>query len=226
MCSAPSLVAGADAAVVAGQIGRLPHPMSVVVVRCPFGFPAAVEDALAAFRFAAEQATTLGVDPGRIAVGGDSAGGNLAAVVSQLALAEGGERPAFQLLFYPVTDLSTKHASYRLFAEGFFLTEQQMDWYRGHYLPDEAAARDPRASPLLAKELAGLPPAYLATAGFDPLRDEGEAYAARLREAGVPTALRRHAGLVHGFCNALSLGRHPRQAMEEAARALREALAR
>ena len=187
-------------------------------------FPAAVEDALAAFRFASDQAASLGVDAGRIAVGGDSAGGNLAAVVSQLAVSEGGPRPAFQLLFYPVTDLSTKHASYRLFAEGFFLTEQQMDWYRGHYLPDEAAARDPRASPLVARDLAGLAPAYLATAGFDPLRDEGEAYGARLREAGVPTTLRRHAGLVHGFCNALSLGRRAREAMGEAARALRDAL--
>ncbi len=189
-------------------------------------FPAAVDDALAAFRFAADRATSLGVDPARIAVGGDSAGGNLAAVVSQLARGEAGTGPAFQLLFYPVTDLSTKHPSYRLFADGFFLTEGQMDWYRGHYLPDEAAARDPRASPLLAADLSRLPPAYVATAGFDPLRDEGEAYAARLRDAGVPTTLRRHAGLIHGFCNALSLGRRARAAMAEAALALRQALAR
>jgi acetyl esterase len=189
-------------------------------------FPAAVEDALAAFHFAAEQATDLGVDAARIAVGGDSAGGNLAAVVAQLARAEGAGQPAFQLLFYPVTDLSTKHPSYSLFSDGFFLTERQMDWYRGHYLPDEAAARDPRASPLLAADLTGLPPAYVATAGFDPLRDEGEAYAARLRDAGVPTTLHRHAGLIHGFCNVLSLGRRAREAMTGAARALGQALAR
>jgi acetyl esterase len=183
-------------------------------------FPAAVDDALAAFRWAAAAADALGVDPARIAVAGDSAGGNLAAVTARLAARDAGPRPALQLLIYPVTDLSTKHPSYATFAEGFFLTAAEMDWYRGHYLPDAAAARDPRASPLLADGLGGLPPAIVLTAGFDVLRDEGEAYARRLEAAGVPVQLRRHAGLIHGFTNATSTSRGARAAMAEAARAL------
>jgi acetyl esterase len=188
-------------------------------------FPAAVDDALAAFRWAAGAAAGLGFDPARVGVAGDSAGGNLAAVVAQLAVAAGGARPAAQLLVYPVTDLSTKHASYRLFADGFFLTEKEMDWYRGHYLPEEAAARDPRASPLLAPDLAGLPPAIVLTAGFDVLRDEGEAYARRMEAAGARVRLRRHPGLIHGFCNATATSRPARAAMAEAARLLAAALA-
>ena len=187
-------------------------------------FPAAVDDSLAAFRFAAEHAGDLGADPAAVAVGGDSAGGNLAAVVSQLAVAEGGPVPAFCLSFYPVTDLSAKRASYRLFREGFVLTEDHMDWYRMHYLPDEAAALDPRASPLLAEDLSGLPPTYIATAGFDPLRDEGEEYARRLREAGVPIALRRHTDLIHGFVNAVGSTHFGLAAMREAVGALRVGL--
>jgi acetyl esterase len=188
-------------------------------------FPAAVDDALAAFRFGAEHARDLGADPQALAIGGDSAGGNLAAVVSQLAVSDGERAPAFTLNIYPVTDLSEKRPSYRLFREGFLLTEAQMDWYRDHYLPDEAVALDPRASPLLAEDLSGLPPTYIATAGFDPLRDEGEAYGQRLREAGVPVALRRHPGLVHGFCNGVGSTRFGRAAMHEAAGALRVGLA-
>jgi acetyl esterase len=125
-------------------------------------------------------------------------------------------------MIYPVTDLSEKRESYRLFADDFVLTEEHMDWYRGHYLPEEDAARDPRASPLLAGDLSGLPPSYIATAGFDPLRDEGEEYARRLREAGVPVALRRHpSGLVHGFFNAVGSTSFGRLAMQEAVGALR-----
>jgi acetyl esterase len=183
-------------------------------------FPAAVEDALAAFRFAAEHAGDLGADPRALSIGGDSAGGNLAAVVSQLTVAEDGPAPAFTLILYPVTDLSEKRPSYRLFREGFLLTEAHMDWYRDHYLSDEAAALDPRASPLLAEDLSGLPPTYIATAGFDPLRDEGEEYGRRLRETGVPVALRRHPGLIHGFCNGVGSTRFGRAAMQEAAGAL------
>jgi acetyl esterase len=119
-----------------------------------------------------------------------------------------------------------KRPSYRLFAEGPVLTEAQMDWYRSNYLPDEASALDPRASPILAEDLAGLPPTYLATAGFDPLRDEGEDYARRLREAGVAVVLRRHPGLVHGFVNAVGSTRFGRAAMAEAVGALRMGLAR
>lgn len=188
-------------------------------------FPAAVDDCVAAFRWAAAHAEELGSDPARIAVGGDSAGGNLSAVVAQATARDEGPRPAMQLLLYPVTDLSTKHASYRLFAEGFFLTEKQMDWYRGHYLADESDARDPRASPLLARDLRGLAPAYVVTAGFDPLRDEGERYARRLEEAGTRVVLRRHEGLVHGFANVPDLGVATRRAMDEVCSALREGLA-
>ena len=189
-------------------------------------FPAAVEDAFSSFFFAAEHAAEIGGDPARIAVGGDSAGGNLAAVVSQLARAQGGPLPSFTLMFYPATDLSRKRRSYELFREGFFLTEAAMDWFRGHYLPNEEAARDPRASPLLADDLTGLPPAYLVTAGFDVLRDEGEEYARRLREAGVAVALRRHPGIVHGIVNALGIGHVGRGVLQDAAGALRVGLAR
>jgi len=146
-------------------------------------------------------AAAHGLDAGRIAVAVDSAGGNLAAVVSQLACRDGGVRPAAQLLIYPATDLSTKHPSYALFPSGFFLTAAEMDWYRGHYLPSDDAARDPRASPLLAADLTGLPPAIVLTAGFDVLRDEGEAYAKRLRAARVDVYAHRFPGLTHGFCN-------------------------
>ena len=183
-------------------------------------FPAAVDDALAAFHWAATEARALGFDPARVAVAGDSAGGNLAAVVSLVATREGGRRPAAQMLIYPVTDLANRHASYRLFAEGFFLTAAEMEWYIGHYLPNRSAARDPRASPLLAPDLSGLPSALVLTAGFDPLRDEGEAYAARLEAAGVRVWCRRFPGLVHGFCNTTSVIRSGRAAMEEAAREL------
>jgi len=187
-------------------------------------FPAAVEDAVAAFRYAVDNAASLGVDPAAIGVGGESAGGNLTAVVAQITTAEPGPAPAFQLMFFPVTDLSTKHPSYRLFPTGFFLTEAQMDWYRDHYLTDPAHAFDPRVSPLLAEDISGLPPAYLAVAGFDPLRDEGEAYARRLKQAGVPVTLRRHSGLIHGIINATGVGRAGRDALLEAAGALRVGL--
>jgi len=189
-------------------------------------FPAAVEDSLAAFRWAHENAADLGADPDAVAVGGDSAGGNLTAVVGQVTAADGGPVPAFLLIIYPATDLSEKRRSVKLFSEGFLLTESDMDWYTAHYLPDDDAARDPRASPLLAEDLTGLPPAYVVTAGFDPLRDEGEAYAARLREAGVPVALRRHRGLIHGFANMTGVGRTGRAAMLEAVGALRVGVSR
>ena len=188
-------------------------------------FPVAVDDALAAFEWAVANAASLGADPARIAVGGDSAGGNLAAVVSRLARDRGGPTPAMQLLIYPVIDLSLKRPSYHRFSEGFFLTQADMDWYRDHYLPSEHAVDDPRVSPLLADDLAGLPPAYIATAGFDPLRDEGEAYAEALRAAGVPAALQRHASLVHGFANLTAVVPAGRTAMLEVAGALRMGLA-
>jgi acetyl esterase len=188
-------------------------------------FPAAIEDALAAFRFAQDNATEFGADPARVAVGGDSAGGNLAAGVACLAADNGGRAPAFQLLFYPWLDLSRKRVSYDLFGDGFYLTEAELDWYRGHYVTGPADVLDPRCSPLLISDLAGVAPAYIATAGFDPLRNEGEEYAARLRSAGVPVALRRHRGLIHAFVNAIGIGNIGRDALLEAAGALRVGLA-
>jgi acetyl esterase len=185
-------------------------------------FPAAVDDAVAAFRWAACEASALGCDPAHVAVAGDSAGGNLSAVVSLVTTREGGVRPAAQLLIYPATDLVNRHPSYRLFADGFFLTAAEMDWYTAHYLPTAETGRDPRASPLLAPDLAGLPPALVLTAGFDPLRDEGEAYAKRLNDAGVRVWLRRYPGLIHGFCNMTSISRTGRAAMLETARRLAE----
>jgi acetyl esterase len=188
-------------------------------------FPAAVDDAVAAFRWAVGAAARLGFDADRLAVAGDSAGGNLAAVVSWVTTRNGGPAPAGQLLIYPVTDLSTKHPSYALFSTGFFLTAAEMDWYRGHYLPSEDAARDPRASPLLAPDLTRLPPAIVLTAGFDVLRDEGEAYAERLRAAGVPVDVRRLPGLIHGFCNTTPTSRGAHEAMTDASRRLATLLA-
>jgi acetyl esterase len=187
-------------------------------------FPAAADDALTAFKWVRDHAAELGAEPARVAVGGDSAGGNLAAVVAQAM--RGGEGPAFQLLFYPWLDLSAKRDSYRLFGQGFFLTEAQIDWYRAHYLGHDGDMSDPRCSPALAENLAGVASAYIATAGFDPLRDEGEEYASRLGDAGVRVALRRHSELIHGFINAVGIGQLGRDALLEAAGALRVGLAR
>lgn len=184
-------------------------------------FPAAPDDALAAFRFAVSRAADWGHDPGLIAVAGDSAGGNLAAVLCQDLRTAEETHPAFQLLFFPVTDLSTKHPSYAAFADGYFLTEKQMDWYRGHYLSGGQPATDPRVSPLLAEDLTGLPPAYVAVSGFDVLRDDGEAYARRMAAAGVRVALRRHDGLIHAFVNSTGVGSSSREAFLEACGALR-----
>ncbi|HEX3733642.1 MAG TPA: alpha/beta hydrolase [Solirubrobacterales bacterium] len=188
-------------------------------------FPAGVEDAWAGFAWAAANAAAMGVDPERIAVGGDSAGGNLAAVVSLLSRSGGGAVPAMQLLLYPVTDSGDDLPSRKLFAEGFLLTRDDMDTFERHYLPEGVDAADPRISVLQAPDLRGLPPAYVATAGFDPLRDEGEAYALRMREAGVHVALRRHPGLIHSFANETAISRTSRAAMLETAGALRMGLA-
>jgi acetyl esterase len=188
-------------------------------------FPAAAEDARAAFGWAHAHAAELGADPALVAVGGDSAGGNLAAVTSWQAARDGGPPPAFQLLIYPVTDVSVKRRSYELFAEGFLLTRAEMDWFVDHYAPSEADRSDPRLSVLLADDLSGLPPALVVTAGFDPLRDEGEAYVQALREAGNVVAHRRFAGLIHGFFNMSGVSRVSRDAVVETAGATRALLA-
>ncbi|HEU5474866.1 MAG TPA: alpha/beta hydrolase [Actinophytocola sp.] len=188
-------------------------------------FPTAPADALAAFEYAAEHAAELGADPAAIAVGGDSAGGNLAAVTSYQALRNGGPRPAFQLLYYPATDASRRYRSQDLFADGFFLTDEDIQWFNGNYFPDREMERDPLGSPLLADDLRGMPPTYLSTAGFDPLRDEGEAYAAKLREAGVPVVAHRIGDLIHGYVSLIGVGRRFREAVAESAGVLRAGLA-
>jgi acetyl esterase len=188
-------------------------------------FPAPVDDALAAFRDAVARAEELRADPERIAVAGDSAGGHLAAVTCQLCAADGGPAPAFQLLIYPATDFSREASSRLLFAEGFILTKEEMDWYEEHFLTSDSDRSDPRASPLLGEDLSGVAPAFVVTAGFDPLRDEGEAYARRLREAGVRAIVRRHPGYVHGFIHGLAVGPNAREALAEMGGVLRANLA-
>ena len=181
-------------------------------------FPAAVEDAHAALNWAVAHAAEIGADPTRIGVGGDSAGGNLAAVVSQLAARGGGSRPVLQLLIYPATDMTTRHRSRELFREGFLLTDSEMNWFEDNYLGTaRTQASDPRASPLVAENLSGLPPAFVVTAAFDPLRDEGEAYARALQAAGTPTMLRRFPGFIHGFVNGAGVSRTARDALAEIA---------
>jgi acetyl esterase len=186
-------------------------------------FPASGEDAYAATRWVAGNAAALGGDAKRIAVGGDSAGGNLSAVVSLMARDRGGPPIVFQLLVYPATDLPSANTSYRENAEGYFLTAKSMHWFFAHYCGANPDASDPYLCPLRAKNLGGLPPALVVTAGFDPLRDEGEAYAARLREAGVRTKLTRYPGMIHGFFGMGPLLTQARAATKEAADALRSA---
>lgn len=160
-------------------------------------FPAAVDDAVAAFRWVAEHAAELGLDPARLAVAGDSAGGNLSAVV---ALRTRGEAhgPVLQALLYAGLDLTCAEPSHRTFGEGYLLGADLITWFLGHYL-GSGDRRHPDASPLHAPDVSGLPPALIYTAGFDPLRDEGHAYAERLRRAGVPVRYQDFPGLIHGF---------------------------
>jgi len=163
-------------------------------------FPAAVTDSYAATVWVAANAGRLGIDPRRISVGGDSAGGNLAAVVSLKSRDERGPAIALQALVYPVTDLSSfDTGSYREFAQGYQLTKPEMEWFRDQYLSSAEDRRHPHASPLLERDLRGLPPALVITAECDPLRDEGEAYAKRLEDAGVTVTSTRYAGMIHPF---------------------------
>jgi acetyl esterase len=189
-------------------------------------FPAAAEDCYAATRWVAEHAAELGGDPRRIAVGGDSAGGNLAAVVSLMARDRGGPALVFQLLVYPVTDYSYDTPSYQENAEGYLLTRGAMVWFWDHYLSGGQDGRHPHASPLRAESLANLPPALVITAEYDPLRDEGEAYAKRLEQAGVPVTLTRYPGMIHGFFQMGGVLEGGRRAITQAAEALRSAFVR
>ncbi|WP_435748227.1 alpha/beta hydrolase [Nocardioides sp. SYSU DS0663] len=186
-------------------------------------FPAAYDDALAAYRWVLDHAAEHGADPARIAVGGDSAGGNLAAGVARHAATEGWPC-AFQLLVYPVTDSERRSESARMFGSGFFLTTEFMELASRSYLPHVPDRSDPRAAPLLAEVPEGLAPAYVVTAGFDPLRDEGEAYARKLADAGVEVELERFTDQIHGFFNIVGAGRTSRAACAEVADTLRRRL--
>jgi len=186
-------------------------------------FPAAVEDCFAATAWVAGNAASLGVDRVRLAVGGDSAGGNLAAVVSLLARDKGVPRVACQVLIYPATDAAMRHDSIGRFAEGYVLTRSTMRWFYEQYLRSPEDAADWRVSPLLAPDLSGLPPACVLTAGYDPLCDEGDAYAARLAAAGVAVTHRRFPGQVHGFAMNGRIIRAAETALDEIAAALKAA---
>jgi len=186
-------------------------------------FPAAIEDAWAALEWVAANAAELGGDPARLAVAGDSAGGNLAAVVAIQARNTGAPALRGQLLVYPVTDATMSHPSIEENASGYFLTKADMEWFFGHYAPERPA--DWRLSPLAAPDLSGLAPALVLTAEYDPLRDEGESYARRLGDAGVPVELIRKDGLIHGFFGMVADVHEARDAMERAGAALRTWLA-
>lgn len=189
--------------------------------------PAAVEDAMVAYLWAVDHATELGAAPDRVAVGGDSAGGNLAAVVSQQARNNGLQLPLLQYLIYPAVDFTVVRPSRDLFAEGFFLTKAAMESFESDYLDDSGIDRaDPRVSPILADTLTGLPPALITTAGFDPLRDEGNEYAAKLQAAGVQVDLRVQGSLIHGYYNMARVGGAPAVAIDEMTSALRAHLSR
>jgi acetyl esterase len=189
-------------------------------------FPAGAEDCYAAMLWVMNNAPLINCDADRVAVAGDSAGGNLAAVVAIMARDSGGRTPIFQLLVYPVTDYYLPGTtSYKENADGYFLTRDDMAWFWHHYLINDADAANPYACPLRAPSLAGLPSALVITAEFDPLRDEGEMYAARLRDAGVTTRLVRYDGMIHGFFSMAGVLEQGRTALALAAAELRSVFA-
>jgi acetyl esterase len=209
-----NLCAGADCLVVSVDYRLAPEHK----------FPAAVDDCAFAIRWVEEHATELGADPARIIVAGDSAGGTLAAATTLRLRDEGGPSLCGQLLMYPVTDYHTPGTpSYEDNAEGYGLTRDTMKWFWDHYLSDPSEASNPYAAPLRARDLSGLPSALVITAEYDPLRDEGERYAERLREASVHTALSRYNGMNHGFLFWIGLVDKAGEAMAEACAWLRDA---
>ncbi|HLZ55573.1 MAG TPA: alpha/beta hydrolase [Ktedonosporobacter sp.] len=214
-----------------GQCRSLANGAGCVVVSVDYRlapehkFPAAPQDCYAATLWVAEHAAEINGDASRIAVGGDSAGGNLTAVVTQMVRDQGGPRLVFQLMIYPGTDFTSQTLSKKENGEGYFLTLEDMDWFEGHYLNSEADKLNPLASPLLAKDLSNLPPALILTAEYDPLRDEGEEYGRRLREAGVPVIVRRYNGLIHGFFGMALIVDEAKRAVQETSQTLREAFA-
>jgi acetyl esterase len=188
-------------------------------------FPAALEDCYAATEWLAANAEQLGIDPARIVVAGDSAGANMATVVAIMARDKKGPPIALQALIYPVTDLRAATASREEFAEGYFLTRAGMDWFTDQYLARPEDAKHPHASPFYTESLAGLPPALVITAECDPLRDEGEAYARRMEQAGVPLEYRCYPGMIHPFFSMLGVLPAASEAADQVAAAIRGAAA-
>lgn len=187
-------------------------------------FPGPVDDAVAAVEWIEKNASQLGVDANRLAVGGDSAGGDLAAVVAQIAKAKGAPKIAYQMLLFPVTQIGEETRSLREYAENYFLERRTLDWFYAHYLPADADKKDPRISPLAATDVSGLPPAYVMLAGFDPLHDEGLAYAEKLRAAGVPVTVADYPDMVHDFIYLQAVLPQAAEALNTAAKALKAAL--
>ena len=188
-------------------------------------FPAAPEDCYAATLWVAGHATVINTNPGKIAIGSDSAGGNLTAVVAQMVRDNGGPSLALQLLMYPATDFTFDGPSIHENGQDYFLTIDDMNWFMNHYLNSDADKKNPLASPLQSANLRGLPPALVITGEYDPLRDEGETYGKRLKEAGVPVTISRYNGVIHGFLSLEPLTDKGKQAREECAQALRVAFA-
>lgn len=186
-----------------------------------YKFPVPTEDCYAATEWVASNTASFNGDETRIAVGGDSAGGNLAAAVSQMARDRGGPTLVYQLLVYPITDYMPDVPSYRENGEGYYLTRADMAWFWNHYLGNEAEGKNPYASPLQATSLNGLPSAMIITAEYDPLRDEGELYANRLKEAGILTTLIRYPGMIHGFIRMRDAIDQAKKALDDIAKQLR-----
>ncbi len=187
-------------------------------------YPAAVDDAWAATQWIEENAAEIGVDAGRIAVGGDSAGGMLAAIVTQLARDKGGLRIAYQLLLFPNTQIGGETSSLKEFAVGYFLERRAIEYFNDLYLPPQADKNSAKVSPLQAKDFAGLPPAYVMLAGYDPLHDEGHAYAEKLRAAGVKVTVADYPDMVHGFIYLQTVLPQAHDAVAQAAKAVKAAL--
>lgn len=187
-------------------------------------FPAAPEDCFAATQWLAENGGSLGVDTSRLTVAGDSAGGDLAAVVALMARERGGPGISYQLLIYPATDAGGEYPSRQENYEGYLLTTPAMRWFWNHYLSKESDGENPHASPLRASDLSGLPPAFVITCEFDPLRDEGEAYAKKLKEAGVEVKISRYDGMIHGFFWMAGVMDRTRALLDEMGKELRAAL--
>jgi acetyl esterase len=188
-------------------------------------FPTGPEDCYAALKWVADNAASIGGDPSRIAVGGDSAGGNLSAVVAQMARDRGGPALKYQLLIYPVTDHRLDSGSYRANAEGYLLTKAGMEWFWNLYLRESSDGAKPYASPLRATNFANLPPALVITAEFDPLHDEGAAYAEKLKAAGIKVKYSDYKGTIHGFFTLGHLLGKGKAVMKEVCDELRKALA-